>query len=902
MMRLIVIFLLSLSASHLFAKQPNIVVFLSDDHTLRDSSVYGSPDIKTPNMARLAADGMTFDQAYVASPSCAPSRAAMLTGMYPAKNGAEPNHSRPRADIKKLPAYLHALGYEVASFGKVGHYKQTTEYGFDIARHFNYHEDIAIPEALKWLQARTSDKPLCLFVGTNWPHVPWPNEAGDLDPSSLKMPPNHVDNETTRDWRARYVAAIKNMDDELGQVYDLAREKLGDDVAFLHTSDHGAQWPFGKWNLYDDGIRTPLIVSWKGYIQPGSRTSAMVSWIDILPTLVEMAGGQAGDQIDGRSFLPVLLGKTTTHRDQILTTHSGDGDFNVYPIRSIKTADGWKYIRNLHPEFLYTTHVTKNADDSGYWGSWLTSAVDDPRAKHLVKAYQERPADELYNLMEDPWEQKNLAEEGAHADRLVSMQKQLDQWMAQTNDAKQIFGTPKKIAKSSNPNVIVVLIDDMGWSDLSCFGGDAVKTENIDRLASEGIKFTQFYVNSPICSPSRVALATGQYPHRWRITSFLNNRKSNNTRGMAQWLPVAAPVIAKSFQQSGYATGHFGKWHMGGQRDVHNAPPILNYGFDRSLTNFEGKGPKLLPLTLTPDSTEPGRIWEDAVNIGGPVTWMQRSEITSGFVKNAIEFIDEAQAIDRPFYVNVWPDDVHSPFFPPVARWGKDKRALYQSVLDTMDEQLAPLFDRIRNDEKLRDNTFIVCCSDNGPEAGAGMSAALRGSKGWLYEGGIRSSLITWGPGMMAEGAAGKTNETSVFSSIDINRSLYSIANIALPNDQALDGEDVSDVLTGKSSGSRRAPIFFRRPPDRPGEKGNDNPDLAVRDGQWKYTINYDGSEPQLFDLMADPQETKNVVETHADVAARLKAAVFAWNKSMPPDAGDPSYTPDEPKSRPGSE
>src|SRR5690606_26390528 len=135
---------------------------------------------------------------------------------------------------------------------------------------------------------------------------------------------------------------------------------------------------------------------------------------------------------------------------------------------------------------------------------------------------------------------------------------------------------------AQRPNVVVVLIDDMGWSDLSCFGGAGPATENIDRLAAEGVRFTQFYVNSPICSPSRVAITTGQYPQRWRITSYLNNRQDNARRGMAQWLEPAAPVLARQLQRSGYATGHFGKWHLGGQRDVDDAPPIADYGFDRS--------------------------------------------------------------------------------------------------------------------------------------------------------------------------------------------------------------------------------------------------------------------------------------------------------------------------------
>ena len=124
--------------------------------------------------------------------------------------------------------------------------------------------------------------------------------------------------------------------------------------------------------------------------------------------------------------------------------------------------------------------------------------------------------------------------------------------------------------------------------------------------------FEQFYVNSPICSPSRTAISTGQYPQRWRIASFLSNRKHNHERGMAQWLDPKAPMLARSLQQAGYATGHFGKWHMGGQRDVDDAPPITRYGFDTSLTNFEGMGPKLLPLTLKPGQQTPGKIWRDA--------------------------------------------------------------------------------------------------------------------------------------------------------------------------------------------------------------------------------------------------------------------------------------------------
>ena len=192
-----------------------------------------------------------------------------------------------------------------------------------------------------------------------------------------------------------------------------------------------------------------------------------------------------------------------------------------------------------------------------------------------------------------------------------------------------------KFLIEQHPNIILVFIDDMGWADFSCFGNSEAATPNIDRMAREGIAFEQFYVNSPICSPSRVAISTGQYPQRWKITSFLADRNKNQKRHMADWLDPAAPMLARALQQVGYTTGHFGKWHMGGQRDVDNAPPISAYGFDESLTNFEGMGAKLLPLTLVPGQKEPGRIWTDAERLGGPVTWMQRSKITGGFVAAA---------------------------------------------------------------------------------------------------------------------------------------------------------------------------------------------------------------------------------------------------------------------------
>jgi uncharacterized sulfatase len=444
-------------------------------------------------------------------------------------------------------------------------------------------------------------------------------------------------------------------------------------------------------------------------------------------------------------------------------------------------------------------------------------------------------------------------------------------------------------APDSKPNIVVVFVDDMGWGDLSCFGNKAVKTQNIDRLAAEGIRFEQFYVNSPICSPSRVAISTGQYPQRWRITSYLSNRKHNNQRGVAQWLDPKAPMLARMLHDSGYATGHFGKWHMGGQRDVGDAPLITEYGFDTSLTNFEGLGPRVLAVKDAYNGKPTQRHTLGSDKLGrGEITYVDRSLVTPSFTAAAVDFVKQSVANDKPFYINVWPDDVHSPFFPPKTRRGDGaKRTLYHGVLDTMDEQLGVLFDLIRDNEKLRDNTLVLLCSDNGPEQGAGTANPYRGFKTHLYEGGIRSPLIAWGPGLLKKEAAGTWNRDSVFSAIDLAPTLLTLAGVDGVPQAGFDGEALSGVLTGEAQLSRKQPLFFRRPPDRDAFYGdNDLPDLAMRDGDWKLLCEYDGSDAELFDLANDPSETKNITKDNAAIVDHLTQQVVAWHQSMPQDNG----------------
>lgn len=422
-------------------KQPTIVVFLSDDHSQRDSGVYGAKDIKTPEMERIAKEGLVFTHAFVASPSCAPSRSAMLTSLMPARNGAEANHTFKRQEVPSMINGLRDLGYEVAAFGKVAHGKGAKRYDFD---HIDGRYDLDTVRS--YVSNRTSEKPLCLFIGTHDPHVPWAAQS-TYQPDSVSLPAKLLDTPQTRISRGQYYTDVTNADRELGEIYSFANRHFPENLLFLYSSDHGAQWPFGKWNLYDEGIRVPLICVWKGRVAPG-RTNAMVQWIDLLPTLMECGGGKTPLGIDGRSFLGVLFGKEEKHRDAIFTTHHNDGDKNIYPSRSVRTMK-FKYIRNLHPEWAHTTHIDQgggSGDGWRYFQEWVTSAINNEHAKNIVDRYYRRPAEELYDLESDPEETKNLAANPNYVSELGKMRQMLDQWLS-TQQESPVTATPKPLSQ-----------------------------------------------------------------------------------------------------------------------------------------------------------------------------------------------------------------------------------------------------------------------------------------------------------------------------------------------------------------------------------------------------------------------------------------------------------------------
>ena len=423
------------SAQH----KPNIILYLADDQSCSDVSVYGAKNLQTPTAELLAKAGVTFTNAFVASPACAPSRAALLTGLMPARNGAEANHTYPKSGTLVLTRKLQESGYKVIGFGKVAHDKMNSECGFDFYSEprINLYDHVA-----EYFRNNDTKQPVCLLVGDHRPHVPWTAKS-IYDPATMKLPSYFIDTKETRQLWSKYCSEITGFDEEMGQVYQLAHEKFGDDFIFIYSADNGRQWPFGKWNLYDSGIKVPLIAVWPGHIKPNTRTDALVSWVDIFPTLLDISGSNTPEGLDGKSFTKVLTGDKAKHREYIYTTHTGDGKMNVYPIRSVRN-NRFKYIRNLRPDTFHSNHsdILRKPNAGSYWDSWDEASQSSPLAAAIVQKYYVRPAEEFYDLQSDPDEQINRIDFKDDQKQIGQMRKLLAEWMKEQGDSGKTDETP----------------------------------------------------------------------------------------------------------------------------------------------------------------------------------------------------------------------------------------------------------------------------------------------------------------------------------------------------------------------------------------------------------------------------------------------------------------------------
>ncbi len=427
------------------------------------------------------------------------------------------------------------------------------------------------------------------------------------------------------------------------------------------------------------------------------------------------------------------------------------------------------------------------------------------------------------------------------------------------------------------PNIVMIMVDDLGWKDLHCQGNTRLHTPHIDKLAAEGMRFTNAYAAAPVCSPTRAAVLTGLAPARLRITNHIPDQKRFTPKNakllpaeMLNYLPSENITIAERLKEAGYKTGFFGKWHLAGpslrgkkgQGDLRYYPE--KQGFDINLGGTAMGGPFSFfdPYNLhnLPDKS-PGQYMPDR------------------FAEEVIHYMTQHRT--DPFFVCLWNYTVHWPMEAPkdlIAKYQarKDLGRLdprYAAMIEAMDASMGRIFQSLE-DLKLTENTVVIFTSDNGAFGGVADNAPLREAKGYLYEGGIRVPLIIKWPGRVP---AQSVCDVPVIS-MDFYPTLRDIARIPIKESQeVLDGESLLPLLEQKRNLNREA-IYFHYP--NYAFHGRNRLGSAIRQGDYKLIERFDDGSTELYNLKHDISETKNLSQTKPELAAEMLEKLHAWRKS----------------------
>lgn len=434
--------------------------------------------------------------------------------------------------------------------------------------------------------------------------------------------------------------------------------------------------------------------------------------------------------------------------------------------------------------------------------------------------------------------------------------------------------------RAAPPHVVLIVADDLGWMDLRCQGNDRLNTPRLDALAKQGVRFTNAYAASPVCSPTRGALITGLAPARLRITqhgkdgpAFWPKDRKLQPPAAEHVLPLKAVTVAERLKGAGYATGFFGKWHLSGDDDSKDrtagGPDFWpeHHGFD---VNVGGCG------------------------LGGPPTYFDPYRIPALKPRKKGEYLDDRLADEavgfmrdnhkKPMFVCLWTYNVHYPFEAPadlIAKYkGKEgpglKNATYAAQIEATDRAIGKVLDEIDR-LGIADNTVVIFTSDNGGWDGATDNRPLRAGKGDVYEGGLRVPLIVRWPNVIAKGnpvAPATTNDTPVVS-MDLSATILDAAGVKLGRTEALDGASLRPLLDGKKLD--RDALYFHYP-HYAWHKAN-RPGGAVRSGPYKLIRRYDDNALELFDLASDIGEKENLAARKPDVAAKLDEQLGRWLK-----------------------
>lgn len=414
--------------------KPNFVLILADDCTWSDLEIHGG-QARTPNLKKLAAEGMTFERCFQSSPTCSPTRHNLYTGLHPVKSGAWPNHTMAYDGVKSIAHHLQAGGYRTHLSGK-SHVAPKAVFPFEYSGKGQNPDMSAVRAFLGG--CKEQKKPFLLIAASNEPHSPHnKGDAGAYPPKQIKLSPIQADTPATRQALSKYFAEITYFDSQVGEILAaLDDEGLKEDTFVIVLSEQGYDLPFAKWTCYDAGLHSACVIRWPGKVKPGARTRALVEYTDVVPTFLEAAGLPRPGELDGRSFLSVLEGKADKHREFTYAQQTSKGIIRGpehYGIRSIR-GEKYRYVRNFTPEVTFRNAVTPGK----VFQSWIhAGAKGDGHAAKLAKDFQQRPAEELYDCEADPWNRRNLIGDKSLEPVVGDLKKRLDQWMKAQGDEGQ---------------------------------------------------------------------------------------------------------------------------------------------------------------------------------------------------------------------------------------------------------------------------------------------------------------------------------------------------------------------------------------------------------------------------------------------------------------------------------
>lgn len=422
-----------------------------------------------------------------------------------------------------------------------------------------------------------------------------------------------------------------------------------------------------------------------------------------------------------------------------------------------------------------------------------------------------------------------------------------------------------RLDAADRPNILFIFADDWGWGDLSCHGHPYLKTPNIDRLAKEGTDFHRFTVASGVCSPSRTAVMTGHFPARYNIDGHFAWVPSNAKRGMPDWLDPKTPTLPSMLQSAGYATAHFGKWHLANNM-IPDSPLPAEYGYDE-YGAFNCAGEQM-------------PVHEDATR--------------------AIAFMQKSAAANKPFFLNLWMHEPHTPFhtlpeyrrrFPDL----DDPNNVYASVLSHADDRIGELLDALDR-LMLTESTLVIFSSDNGPAgsgrggklttvydsatgegfgggASVGTTGGRNGRKATILQGGIGVPFIARWPGKIKAGAI---DDVSWISAVDLLPTFCEIAGADTPDGYQPDGVSQLAKLQGTQLASRDRPLFWKGVPNSKGAA------FSVLHGNWRLLTSSEFEVLGLYDVNQDPLEEHDCKASHPDIAQQLSTQLQAWHATLP--------------------